>query len=193
MESTILYLIPVLGVLGLIVMAVKSGWVSKQPTGDENMTELSSYIAQGAMAFLKAEWRVLGIFAVIAAILLGWSGTLVETSSPVIAVSFLIGAVFSATAGYFGMNIATKANVRTTQAARTSLKDALKVAFTGGTVMGLGVAGLAVLGLGSLFIIFYQIYVVSTGASVNSAAMEKAIEVLAGFSLGAESIALLPV
>jgi K(+)-stimulated pyrophosphate-energized sodium pump len=148
------------------------------------------------MAFLKAEWTILAYFAVVAAILLGWSGTLVETSSPVIAISFLIGAVFSATAGYFGMNIATKANVRTTQAARTSLKDALKVAFTGGTVMGLGVASLAVLGLSTLFIIFYQIYVVSAGGPVNGVAavngipMEKAIEVLAGFSLGAESIAL---
>lgn len=190
MESTILYLIPALGILGLIVMAVKSAWVNKQATGDANMVELSSYIAEGAMAFLKAEWKILAIFAVVAAALLAWSGTLVETSSPVIAVSFLIGAVFSATAGYFGMNIATKANVRTTQAARTSLKDALKVAFTGGTVMGLGVAGLAVLGIGSLFILFYNIYVVSTGAAANSAAMEKAIEVLAGFSLGAESIAL---
>jgi K(+)-stimulated pyrophosphate-energized sodium pump len=190
MESTILYLIPVLGIFGLVVMFFKSSWVSKQPTGEENMTELASYIAEGAMAFLKAEWKILAIFAVIAAILLGWSGTLVETSSPVIAISFLIGAVFSATAGYFGMNIATKANVRTTQAARTDLKSALKVAFTGGTVMGLGVAGLAVLGLGSLFILFYNIYVVSTGGTANGEAMEKAIEVLAGFSLGAESIAL---
>jgi len=191
MESTILYLIPVLGIFGLVVMFFKSVWVSKQPTGEENMTELASYIAEGAMAFLKAEWKILAIFAVIAAALLAWSGTLIETSSPVIAVSFLIGAVFSATAGYFGMNIATKANVRTTQAARTSLKDALKVAFTGGTVMGLGVAGLAVLGLGSLFLIFYKIYVESVvGASVNGVQMEKAIEVLAGFSLGAESIAL---
>jgi K(+)-stimulated pyrophosphate-energized sodium pump len=191
MESTILFLIPALGIFGLIVMAFKSSWVSKQPTGDENMVQLATYIAEGAMAFLKAEWRILAIFAVIAAALLAWSGTLVETSSPVIALSFLIGAVFSATAGYFGMNIATKANVRTTQAARTSLKDALRVAFTGGTVMGLGVAGLAVLGLGSLFIIFYKIYVESVvGASVNGVQMEKAIEVLAGFSLGAESIAL---
>ncbi|MBF2053349.1 MAG: sodium-translocating pyrophosphatase [Candidatus Sericytochromatia bacterium] len=190
MQNTILYLVPALGILGLVVMAIKSAWVSKQPTGDANMTELASYIAEGAMAFLKAEWKILGIFAVIAAALLAWSGTLVETSSPVIAVSFLIGAVFSATAGYFGMNIATKANVRTTQAARTDLKSALKVAFTGGTVMGLGVAGLAVLGLGSLFIVFYNVYVVSTGGSVNGLEMEKAIEVLAGFSLGAESIAL---
>ncbi|MFV0388053.1 MAG: sodium-translocating pyrophosphatase [Pyrinomonadaceae bacterium] len=190
MQSTILYLIPVLGIFGLIVMAVKSAWVTKQPTGDEKMVELSSYIAEGAMAFLKAEWKILGIFAIVAALLLAWSGTLVETSSPVIALAFVIGAVFSATAGYFGMNIATKANVRTTQAARKSLKEALKVAFTGGTVMGLGVAGLAVLGLGSLFIVFYNIYVVSVGGTVNGVAMEKAIEVLAGFSLGAESIAL---
>ncbi len=190
MESTILYLIPALGIFGLVVMAFKSSWVSKQATGDENMVELSNYIAEGAMAFLKAEWKVLTYFAIIAAIVLAFSGTLVETSSPVIAVSFIIGAVLSATAGYIGMNIATKANVRTTQAARTSLKAALNVAFTGGTVMGLGVTGLAVIGLGSLFIVFYNIYVVNTGGSVNGVAMEKAIEVLAGFSLGAESIAL---
>ena len=196
MESTILYLIPALGIFGLVVMAVQSAWVSKQATGEDNMVELAGYIAEGAMAFLKAEWKVLTYFAIVAAIILGWSGTLVETSSPVIAISFIIGAVLSATAGYFGMNIATKANVRTTQAARTSLKGALKVAFTGGTVMGLGVAGLAVLGISSLFIIFYQLYVVSAGGPVNGVAavnglpMEKAIEVLAGFSLGAESIAL---
>ncbi len=195
MESTILYLIPALGILGLVVMAVQSAWVSKQATGEAKMVELAGFIAEGAMAFLKAEWKVLTYFAIVAAILLGWSGTLIETSSPVIAVSFLIGAVLSATAGYFGMNIATKANVRTTQAARTSLKDALKVAFTGGTVMGLGVAGLAVLGLSTLFIVFYQIYVVGVDpvngvAAVNGIPMEKAIEVLAGFSLGAESIAL---
>jgi K(+)-stimulated pyrophosphate-energized sodium pump len=191
MESTILYLIPALGIFGLVVMAFKSAWVTKQATGEANMVELSTYIAEGAMAFLKAEWKILAYFAIVAAIILGWSGTLVETSSPVIAISFIIGAVFSATAGYFGMNIATKANVRTTQAARTSLKDALKVAFTGGTVMGLGVAGLAVFGLSTLFFIFYKIYVLNVpGATVNGAAMEKAIEVLAGFSLGAESIAL---
>lgn len=195
MESTILYLIPALGILGLVVMAVQSAWVNKQATGEAKMVELAGFIAEGAMAFLKAEWKVLTYFAIVAAILLGWSGTLIETSSPVIAVSFLIGAVLSATAGYFGMNIATKANVRTTQAARTSLKDALKVAFTGGTVMGLGVAGLAVLGLSLLFIVFYKLYVDGVGpvngvAAVNGIPMEKAIEVLAGFSLGAESIAL---
>jgi K(+)-stimulated pyrophosphate-energized sodium pump len=190
MEQALIYLVPALGLVGLIIMAVKSAWVTKQPTGDENMVELAGYIADGAMAFLKAEWKVLSYFAVIAAIVLAWSGTLVPTSSPVIAISFLIGAFLSALAGYIGMKIATKANVRTTQAARTSLKQALKVSFTGGSVMGLGVAGLAVLGLGSLCIVFYQLYVVSVGAGVNGIEMEKALEVLAGFSLGAESIAL---
>ncbi|MCH1437772.1 MAG: sodium-translocating pyrophosphatase [Flavobacteriales bacterium] len=190
MTNNLIYLVPALGVLGLVIMAIKSAWVSKQDAGDENMVELADHIAKGAMAFLKAEWKVLGYFAVISGLLLAYSGTLVETSSPVIAISFLIGAVFSALAGYFGMNIATKANVRTTQAARTSLAKALKVSFTGGTVMGLGVAGLAVLGLGALFIVFYNLYVVSVGADVNGIEMEKALEVLAGFSLGAESIAL---
>ncbi len=187
--NNIVYLVPLLGVIGLIVMAIKSAWVVKQDAGDEKMQELAGYIAAGALAFLKAEWKVLSYFVVIAAILLAWSGTLVETSSPVIAISFILGAVFSAFAGYIGMNIATKANVRTTQAARTSLPHALKVSFTGGSVMGLGVAGLAVIGLGSLFILFYNMYVGATGA-VNGVEMEKALEVLAGFSLGAESIAL---
>ncbi|GAB5556922.1 MAG: sodium-translocating pyrophosphatase [Schleiferiaceae bacterium] len=184
------YIVPILGLVGLLVMIVKSRWVSSQEVGEEKMASLAKHIADGAMAFLKAEWKVLSIFVVIAAILLGWSGSLVESSSPIIALSFVIGAFFSAFAGWIGMNIATKSNVRTTQAARTSLAKALKVSFTGGTVMGLGVAGLAVLGLGSLFIVFYNLYVVNTGASVNGIEMEKALEVLAGFSLGAESIAL---
>ncbi len=187
--DNLIYVIPALGLVGLIIMAIKSAWVNKQETGDETMTELAGHIARGAMAFLKAEWKVLTYFAVIAGVLLAWSGTTVETSDPIIAVSFLIGAVLSALAGYIGMNVATKANVRTTQAARTSLTKALKVSFTGGSVMGLGVAGLAVLGLGSLFIVFYQMYVGTTG-NVNGIEMETALEVLAGFSLGAESIAL---
>jgi K(+)-stimulated pyrophosphate-energized sodium pump len=182
-------MIPALGIIGLIAMAIKSAWVTKQDAGDAKMQELAGYIANGAMAFLKAEWKVLAYFAVIAAILLGWSGSLVEDSHPIIAISFLIGAVLSAFAGYIGMKIATKANVRTTQAARTSLAHALKVSFTGGSVMGIGVAGLAVLGLGGLFIIFYQ-YFVPEGAAITGLEMKKAIEVLAGFSLGAESIAL---
>ncbi|MCF1750295.1 sodium-translocating pyrophosphatase [Mariniradius sediminis] len=190
MEQSFVYVVPLMGIIGLIVMAVKSAWVTKQDAGDSNMSELAGHIAKGAMAFLRAEWKILAYFVVIAAILLAWSGTLVEHSSPVIAVSFVIGAVLSAFAGYLGMNIATKANVRTTQAAKTSLKDALNVSFTGGSVMGIGVAGLAVLGMGSLFIVFYNVFVVSTGGDVNGAAMATALEVLAGFSLGAESIAL---
>ena len=180
--NTMVYLVPVLGIVGLLVMIVKAIWVSKQDSGEENMNELAGYIASGALAFLRAEWRVLGIFSVIAAVLLGWSGTLVENSDWVIAISFLIGAFFSAFAGWIGMNIATKANVRTTHAARTSLAKALSVSFTGGTVMGLGVAGLAVLGLSVLFIVFTGMY--------GDDQMGKALEVLAGFSLGAESIAL---
>ncbi|HEY0772186.1 MAG TPA: sodium-translocating pyrophosphatase [Sphingobacteriaceae bacterium] len=189
-NDNLIYLIPLLGIIGILVMLYKSAWVTKQDAGDANMQTLSGYIADGAMAFLRAEWKILSYFAVIAAIILAWSGTQIATSSPVIAISFLIGAFTSAFAGYVGMRIATKANVRTTQAARTSLAHALKVSFTGGSVMGIGVAGLAVLGLGSLFIVFYQIYVLNTGGNVNGPAMEKALEVLAGFSLGAESIAL---
>src|SRR5690606_14232505 len=167
LEQNLIYLIPVLGLVGIIVMIVKSAWINKQDAGDDNMKTLAGYIAEGAMAFLKAEWKILSYFVVIAALLLAWSGTLVETSSWIIAISFVIGAFTSALAGYIGMNVATKANVRTTQAARKSLAQALKVSFTGGTVMGLGVAGLAVLVMGTLFIVLYQLFVVSTGASVD--------------------------
>jgi K(+)-stimulated pyrophosphate-energized sodium pump len=190
MNDLLIYLIPALGIIGLVVMAVKFAWVNKQDAGDATMQELAGYIAAGALAFLRAEWKILAYFVVIAGIVLAWSGTLVENSSPVIAIAFVIGAVLSALAGYIGMKVATKANVRTTQAARSSLSQALKVSFTGGTVMGLGVAGLAVLGLGGLFIVFYNYYVLSQGGSVNGHHMETALEVLAGFSLGAESIAL---
>jgi K(+)-stimulated pyrophosphate-energized sodium pump len=192
MNDSVIYLVPVLGILGLIVMAIKSAWVSKQDAGDKNMQELAGYIADGAMAFLKAEWKVLSIFVVFAAALLAYSGTIHEVngvaihSSWIISIAFIIGAVFSATAGYIGMRVATKANVRTTQAARTSLKQALKVSFTGGTVMGLGVAGLAILGLGGLFIVFLGIF----NDGVDKEYIKTAIEVLTGFSLGAESIAL---
>ncbi len=193
MGNTILYLVPLLGVLGLIVMAVKSAWVTKQDAGDGTMAELAKYIADGAMAFLKAEWKVLSYFVVVAGILLAWSGTMTDPEAPqthpVIAIAFVIGAFFSALAGYIGMNIATKANVRTTQAARTSLKKALNVSFNGGTVMGLGVAGLAVIGLGGLFIVFLQLFG-PEGTLVSNGSVILAIEVLAGFSLGAESIAL---
>jgi K(+)-stimulated pyrophosphate-energized sodium pump len=189
LQNNLIYLIPVSGVIGIVIMLLKSAWVTRQNAGDENMKVLAGYIADGSMAFLKAEWKVLSYFAVIAGILLAYTGTLVETSSWIISISFLIGAFVSALAGYIGMRIATKANVRTTQAARTSLAQALKVSFTAGSVMGIGVAGLAVLGLGSLFIVFYQMYV-GLGGPANGIEMTKALEVLAGFSLGAESIAL---
>ena len=191
MNDYVIYLAPALGVLGLVVMAFKSAWVGKQDAGDATMQELAGHIADGAMAFLKAEWRVLSIFVVITAALLAYSGTIHVVngreihSSWLICIAFIIGAVFSATAGYIGMKVATKANVRTTQAARTSLKQALKVSFTGGTVMGLGVAGLAVLGLGGLFIVFLAVF-----AGLGADKVKTAIEVLTGFSLGAESIAL---
>ena len=192
MINNVVYLIPALGVVGLVVMAIKSAWVSKQDAGDEKMQNLAGKIAAGAMAFLKAEWKVLTYFSLIAAALLAYSGTIHEVNGMeihshwIIAVAFLIGAFFSALAGYFGMRIATKANVRTTQAAKTSLAQALKVSFNGGTVMGLGVAGLAVIGLGGLFIVFYAMFV--DGVDPNG--LKRAIEVLTGFSLGAESIAL---
>jgi K(+)-stimulated pyrophosphate-energized sodium pump len=191
MNSYVIYLAPAFGVIGLIVMAFKSAWVSKQDAGEKNMQELAGHIADGAMAFLKAEWKVLSIFVVITAALLAYSGTVHEIngrqihSSWVICIAFIFGAVFSATAGFIGMKVATKANVRTTQAARTSLKKALNVSFTGGTVMGLGVASLAVLGLGGLFIVFLSLF---SGLGENQ--VRTAIEVLTGFSLGAESIAL---
>jgi len=191
MNEYVIYLVPALGVLGLLVMAIKSAWVSKQDPGDAKMQELAGYIADGAMAFLKAEWKVLSVFVLFAAALLAYSGTVHEIngkeihSSWIICIAFIIGAVFSATAGYIGMKVATKANVRTTQAARTSLAQALKVSFTGGTVMGLGVAGLAVLGLGGLFVVFLHVF-----AGMGPDTVKTAIEVLTGFSLGAESIAL---
>jgi K(+)-stimulated pyrophosphate-energized sodium pump len=196
MNTSILYLIPALGVVGLIVMAVKSAWVSKQDAGDEKMQNLAGKIARGAMAFLRAEWKVLSYFAIIAAALLAYSGTIKEVngikihSHWIIAIAFLIGAFLSALAGYFGMNIATKANVRTTQAAKTSLSKALNVSFSGGTVMGLGVAGLAVLGLGGLFIVLYNMFYAGSGEAITGDKMKTVIEVLTGFSLGAESIAL---
>ncbi len=189
MDIILLYIVPFLGIIGLIVMAAKSAWVTKQETGEENMVKLAQHIAKGSMAFLKAEWKVMSYFVVIAAILLAWSGTLVENSHPVISITFVLGAFLSALAGWIGMNVATKANVRTTQAARTSLAKALKVSFNGGTVMGLGVAGLAVLGMGGLFITLLTMFA-PEGGFVERMDYMLAIEILAGFSLGAESIAL---
>lgn len=184
----LIYLVPVLGLLGLLVMIIKSRWVNKQDAGDEKMQTLANYIKEGALAFLSAEYRILAIFVVIAGALLGVISTLVETTHWFIVVAFVFGAFFSALAGNIGMRIATAANVRTTQAARTSLPQALKVSFTGGTVMGLGVAGLAVFGLSMLFIIIFQWFM--GGVWTNTNDMTIVLEALAGFSLGAESIAL---
>ena len=177
-----------MGVVGLLYTFIKFAWVSKQDAGNERMKEISTYIAEGAMAFLKAEYKILTYFVIIGALLLGVMGYSNPNSHWAIAIAFIVGAFFSALAGFIGMKVATKANVRTAQAARTSLSKALKVSFTGGSVMGLGVAGLAVLGLGGLFIILKMIF--APEAAVDSIEMERTIEILTGFSLGAESIAL---
>ncbi|HLX93773.1 MAG TPA: sodium/proton-translocating pyrophosphatase, partial [Puia sp.] len=179
----LIYLVPLTGIIGLLYTLIKFSWVSKQDAGTSRMQEISKYIMDGAMAFLRAEWKILSYFVIIAALLLGIMGASNPDSNWSIAISFVLGAVLSATAGYIGMRSATKANVRTAQAARTSLSKALSVSFTGGSVMGLGVAGLAVLGLSGLFIILKSIF--AGDAPVNSEEMTRTIEVLTGFSLGA--------
>ncbi len=186
--NSLFYLVPCFGVVALLFTLIQSGWVSKQPAGNDRMKEISKYIADGAMAFLKAEYKILAYFVIIAAILLGVMGSSNANSHWSIALAFVLGAFMSALAGFIGMRIATKSNVRTAEAARTSLSKALKVSFTGGSVMGMGVAGLAVLGLGSLFIVLKVIF--AKDAAVDSLEMERTIEILTGFSLGAESIAL---
>ncbi len=179
MKDIIMYSVPVLGIIGLLYTAWKSSWVSKQDAGTERMKKIAQHIASGAMAFLKAEYRVLIFFVLAVAILLAMSGRS-EGSSPLVALSFILGAFCSALAGFIGMKVATKANVRTTNAARTSLNKALEVAFAGGSVMGLGVVGLGVLGLSALFLLY-------SGMGWDIA---KVITVLTGFSFGASSIAL---
>ena len=184
----LIYLVPAMGVIGLLYTLIKFSWVSKQDAGTDRMKEISTHIADGAMAFLKAEWKILGYFAVIVALLLGFMGSVNKNSHWSIAVAFVVGAFFSALAGFIGMKAATKANVRTAHAARTSLAKALSVSFGGGSVMGMGVAGLAVLGLGGVFIVLLKIF--APGALSTSHEVAKAVEILTGFSLGAESIAL---
>ena len=188
MDKILFYAVPAMGVVGLLYTLVKFNWVSKQDAGNDRMKEISNYIAEGAMAFLKAEYKILTYFVIIVAVLLAIMGYSDANSHWSIALAFIAGAFFSALAGFIGMKVATKANVRTAQAARTSLSKALQVSFTGGSVMGMGVAGLAVLGLGSLFIILKMVF--APAAAVDSEEMKRAIEVLTGFSLGAESIAL---
>ncbi|CEN36652.1 sodium-translocating pyrophosphatase [Capnocytophaga cynodegmi] len=188
MEKFVLYLPLVLAVCGLIFMITKAIWINKQATGNEKMQSISEKIQEGALAFLNAEYRILAIFVVIASIALFVVSRMVETSHWLIVVAFVFGALFSALAGNIGMRIATKSNVRTTEAARTSLPKALKVSFGGGTVMGLGVAGLAVLGLSLFFIIFINVFLQGNKSFYDE--MTIVLEALAGFSLGAESIAL---
>ncbi len=189
MDSFMIYVPIVMAIIGLAFMAAKRAWVLKQDAGDGKMKEISDYIYEGALAFLKAEYRLLAIFVLIAsAVLAGITFLPGVKTHLLIVIAFIFGALFSAYAGNIGMKIATKTNVRTTQAARSSLPQALKVSFGGGTVMGLGVAGLAVLGLTAFFIIFFNI--LSGGVWKDTEAMTVVLETLAGFSLGAESIAL---
>ena len=191
MMNNLFIWVPLMGLIGLLYTLVKYNWVGKQDAGTDRMKEISNYIAEGAMAFLRAEWKILGYFVVVVALLLAFMASRNPHSHVLIAVAFVIGAVLSALAGYIGMSIATKANVRTAQAARTSLSKALNVSFTGGAVMGLGVAGLAVLGLGGLYLVLKAYFVgdLTSGPEFQSE-MLRTIEVLTGFSLGAESIAL---
>ncbi|MEC7945664.1 MAG: sodium-translocating pyrophosphatase [Bacteroidota bacterium] len=188
MESYYMYIPLILAILGLVFMLIKMSWVKKQSPGNERMQEISKNIKEGALAFLSAEYRLLAIFVVIASIALFGISSLVETTSWMIVPAFVVGAIFSALAGNIGMRIATDANARTTEAARSSLPQALKVSFGGGTVMGLGVAGLAVLGLSLFFMLFVGQFMGQEGSFYSN--MTMVLEALAGFSLGAESIAL---
>ncbi|MFM9951880.1 MAG: sodium-translocating pyrophosphatase [Saprospiraceae bacterium] len=184
MGQNIIYAIPVLGVIGLIYTFWRSSWVAKKEVGTERMARIADAIATGAMAFLKAEYRVLAVFVVAVAALLAFTAN-AEESSPLVGLSFVLGAFSSALAGYIGMRVATKANVRTTNAARTSLGKALEIAFAGGSVMGMGVVGLGVLGLGTLFIVYGEMFGTGDYASVN-----RVVTIITGFSFGASSIAL---
>ena len=178
-------IIPFFGILALLYTFWKTSWIKKQDPGTEKMQKISQHIAEGAMAFLKAEYRVLAVFILFVALLLAYSGLTADDSSPLVGVSFVVGAFCSALAGFIGMSVATKANVRTTNAARTGLDKALKIAFTGGSVMGMGVVGLGVLGLGTLFLIYGSLFGLDSQEGLN-----KVIVVITGFSFGASSIAL---
>jgi len=179
----VIQLLPVFGVVALLFVFMKNMWVSKQEVGEEKMARIAKNIADGAMAFLKAEYKVLAIFVVAVAVLLYFKGATEEGSNGMVAISFVVGAVCSALAGFIGMKVATKANVRTTEAARTSLGRALEVAFAGGAVMGLGVVGLGILGLSGLFMVYQMMWPGAENLSM-------VLNVLSGFSLGASSIAL---
>ncbi|ARM30735.1 sodium-translocating pyrophosphatase [Prosthecochloris sp. HL-130-GSB] len=186
-QQVILYAVPFAGVLALLYALFKASWVSRQDSGTEEMSTIAGHIADGAVAFLKREYKILAIFVVSVAILLGFANSGRADSSPLISVSFIVGAICSGLAGFFGMKVATKANVRTTNAARTGLSSALNVAFSGGLVMGLSVVGLGVLGLSSLFIAYSAMFV---SAGSDTAGVTMVINIISGFSLGASSIAL---
>ncbi|MFK5924358.1 MAG: V-type H(+)-translocating pyrophosphatase, partial [Verrucomicrobiota bacterium] len=182
MTSTLILLIPIFGILALVYTFWKSTWVAKQDPGNEKMVGISQHIATGAMAFLKAEYKVLAIFVVCVAVLLAFMN---QGAERLVALSFIVGAFCSALAGYIGMKVATKANVRTTNAARTSLGKALEVAFGGGSVMGMGVVGLGLLGLGGLFLIYSKTIGIDDPEKLSSV-----MTIITGFSFGASSIAL---
>ncbi len=193
MMDWLLYVIPVTGVLALLFAWSKASWISKQEVGTPRMAEIAGYVQEGAMAFLRREYKVLAIFVAVVAVLLALSNLVGESTdiaykNPLIALSFVVGAVCSAAAGWFGMRVATLANVRTTNAARTGLNGALQVAFSGGTVMGMAVVGLAVVGLGGLLLLYGKFGVVADVTLPVEAA--KVVQVISGFSLGASSIAL---
>ncbi|MDA0937254.1 MAG: sodium-translocating pyrophosphatase [Bacteroidetes bacterium] len=188
MEANIIMIPIALSIIGLVYMLIRASWVRKQDAGNEKMQSISKSIKEGALAFLNAEYRLLVVFVVLASVALFLIANAVETTSIMIIPAFVVGAIFSALAGNIGMRIATESNSRTTQAARESLSKALQVSFGGGTVMGLGVAGLAVLGLSLFFLLFINMFMVESGSFYNN--MTIVLEALAGFSLGAESIAL---
>jgi len=185
MMNQIIYLLPLAALVGFAFMFFKSAWINKQEEGTERMARIAKNIADGAMAFLKAEYKVIAIFVIAVAILLGIKGTVEENSNAMVALSFVVGAFLSALAGFIGMKVATKANVRTTNAARTSLNKALEVAFSGGAVMGLGVVSLGVLGISSLLILYTYLYGMDSSNGVTMV-----LNIISGFSLGASSIAL---
>ena len=179
------YLIPAASLIGFLFMFIKSAWVTKQEVGGPKMATIAKNIADGAMAFLKAEYKVLSVFVLAVAVLLIFKGNSEAESTGFVALSFVVGALMSALAGFIGMRIATKANVRTTHAAETSLNKALEVAFSGGSVMGLGVVSLGVFGLSVLFILYAAMYDISTASGITMV-----LNIISGFSLGASSIAL---
>jgi len=181
--TTILYLIPAVGIFGLIFMYFKSSWVTRQPEGTDKMKRIAGHISDGAMAFLKAEYRILMIFVLSVSILLLFRGLQFSFENLYVLISFLTGALLSGLAGYIGMRIATKANVRTTNAARSSLNKALMIAFSGGSVMGIGVVTLGLTGLSLLFIAFNFWLAVDFE-------IESVLNIISSFSLGASSIAL---